>query len=289
MPNSFPSLNADNLEQVADFILSCSSVLPGGEAIQRRQTLHRLRLVQSWNIAPGDRVLEVGCGQGDTTAALAVAVGPAGRLHAVDCAPGSYGAPVTLGEATARLQASAVGGPIHFSLGTDLLDERQGFAADEFDHIVFSHCAWYFPSLEAWTRLLQRVRPWGRRLCVAEWDARATSPGQWAHALAAMIQAQQEALAPLGEANIRCLFTPGDLAAAAITAGWNVAREQQLDSRHLDDGSWEIELALGQDTDRATEAGSTCQQLLASQRELLRWQAETYGRESLDTYALSAI
>lgn len=36
---------------------------------------------------PGDRVIDVGCGTGSTTAALAVAVGPAGKVLGVDVSP----------------------------------------------------------------------------------------------------------------------------------------------------------------------------------------------------------
>jgi ubiquinone/menaquinone biosynthesis C-methylase UbiE len=45
---------------------------------------HRLAIVSFWAIAPGSRVLELGCGQGDTTIALA---------HAVDPGSPDYGTP----------------------------------------------------------------------------------------------------------------------------------------------------------------------------------------------------
>ena len=38
------------------------------------QLRHRMALVEFWATHPGDRVLEVGCGQGDTTVVLADAV-----------------------------------------------------------------------------------------------------------------------------------------------------------------------------------------------------------------------
>ncbi len=56
-----------------------------------------------WQIPAGARVLEIGCGQGDTTAVLADAVGSAGRVIAVDIADPSYGAPVTIGESARHL------------------------------------------------------------------------------------------------------------------------------------------------------------------------------------------
>ena len=41
---------------------------------------HRLQLVSFFGIIPGSRILELGCGQGDTTIALAHAVGPTGHI-----------------------------------------------------------------------------------------------------------------------------------------------------------------------------------------------------------------
>ncbi|MBB2480858.1 hypothetical protein H5P36_11700 [Bacillus sp. APMAM] len=46
------------------------------------------------------RILEIGCGQGDTTAALADAVGVNGNVVAMDVASPDCGAPLTLGQAT---------------------------------------------------------------------------------------------------------------------------------------------------------------------------------------------
>lgn len=65
---------------------------PSNFGIQHAQTLHRLALLQHWNIPVGSKVLELGCGQGDCTTALASAVGEQGRVVAVDPAPLDYGA-----------------------------------------------------------------------------------------------------------------------------------------------------------------------------------------------------
>jgi predicted methyltransferase len=61
-------------------------------SIQHSQTLHRLVLLQHWGIAPGSKVLELGCGQGDCTTVLASAVGEQGTVVAVDPAELDYGA-----------------------------------------------------------------------------------------------------------------------------------------------------------------------------------------------------
>lgn len=52
---------------------------------------HRLALVAFWGIAPGSRVLEIGCGQGDCTIVLADAVGDEGHVDAVDPGVPDYG------------------------------------------------------------------------------------------------------------------------------------------------------------------------------------------------------
>lgn len=55
------------------------------------QIEHRLQLVSFWDIKPGSRVLEVGCGQGDCTIVLADRVGETGHVDAVDPGAPDYG------------------------------------------------------------------------------------------------------------------------------------------------------------------------------------------------------
>jgi ubiquinone/menaquinone biosynthesis C-methylase UbiE len=55
------------------------------------QMEHRRALVSFWDIQPGSRVLEIGCGQGDTTIVLADAVGEYGHVDAVDPGALDYG------------------------------------------------------------------------------------------------------------------------------------------------------------------------------------------------------
>ena len=71
---------------------SITAIYPALTAAQRAavihpQILHRIELIKFWDIAKGENVLEIGCGQGDTTVCLAAAVGEEGKVTAVD--PGS--------------------------------------------------------------------------------------------------------------------------------------------------------------------------------------------------------
>lgn len=64
---------------------------PYFKVVPVNQTVHRVRLVQAWDILEGSCVLELGCGQGDCTAVLAAAVGESGHVTGVDPAPLDYG------------------------------------------------------------------------------------------------------------------------------------------------------------------------------------------------------
>ncbi|MEW8988050.1 MAG: methyltransferase domain-containing protein [Bacillus sp. (in: firmicutes)] len=96
-------------EHSLDFIVSSMATSTLYKEIQKIQTEHRLKLVEFWGIKEGERVLEIGCGQGDTTAVLAYMVGEKGQVHGVDLASPNYGAPITLGDSMKHLQKSQLG------------------------------------------------------------------------------------------------------------------------------------------------------------------------------------
>ena len=89
--------------------------------IQLVQTEFRQQVCDAWDLKKGSRVLEIGCGQGDMTAVLADRVGPDGHVTAVDLADPSYGAPLTLQQATDRLKQTVLGERINFRFQFDLL------------------------------------------------------------------------------------------------------------------------------------------------------------------------
>jgi SAM-dependent methyltransferase len=206
--------------------------------MQLVQTRFRAGLVEGWEIGPGDRVLEIGCGQGDMTAVLAAAVGEQGRVTGVDLADPSYGAPVTLAQSAEFLLATPLGARIDLRFGFDVLAGT--FADDSFDHVVLSQCAWYFASLEQLRATLARVRPWARRLCFAEWDLRPTSHGQLAHLLAVQIQGMIEASGERGDGNVRTPFSCERLLAVLADTGWRATGPKIYDTAGMHDATWEI-------------------------------------------------
>lgn len=221
-----------------DFVAAAMAAGVVDPGIQQVQTRFRAHLVEGWEIAPGDRVLEVGCGQGDMTAVLAAAVGETGHVTGVDLASSSYGAPVTLGESAAFLRDGPFGARVGFRFGFDVLAET--FPDDAFDHVVLSQCAWYFASLDQLRATLRRVRPWARRLCFAEWDLAPAAHGQLAHLLAVQIQAMVEATGERGDGNVRTPFSRATLLRILDAAGWHAADTTTVDTTGLHDANWEI-------------------------------------------------
>ncbi|MFG2974490.1 methyltransferase domain-containing protein [Streptomyces sp. NPDC048331] len=258
--------------------------------VQLSQTRHRAALVASWHIAPGSTVLEVGCGQGDMTAVLAEAVGPEGRVVAVDVAPPSYGAPVTIGESAARLAAGPLGPRIDFRFGTDVLDPSVDFPGSTFDHVVLAHCSWYFASLGQLRDTLARVRPWARRLWFTEWDLTPASDDQVAHLLAVLVQGQIEAAGSHGQGNVRTPFSREGLLRLLPETGWTADGSEPVDTQELQDGDWEIAACLdllGR-KERLAALPEPVRQLVLSQADVIRAIAKPRDNRALAAYSVTA-
>lgn len=210
------------------------------ETVQRVQTAHRMRIVEATPIKEGMRVLEIGCGQGDTTAVLAAKVGPTGFVKGIDIANGTYGAPITLAEATDHLLAGPLGQRMEFQLNTDLLD----LSEDElYDVAIFSHCSWYMNSVKTLETLLQKALKIAKQVIVVEWDIVDVVEQQRAHQQAAFIQAlyatQEET-----DANIHTLFTRSQVEQLLTKHGAQIESSTTVDATALQDGQWEIDYAL---------------------------------------------
>ncbi len=127
---------------------------------------HGERALAALSAQPGERILDVGCGCGDTALALARAVGAKGRVHGVDIS-----APML---ARARERAAAAG----FAHATFELADAQTHAlpASSFDALFSRFGVMFFEApAVAFANLARAIRP-GGRLVFACWQPIAANP-----------------------------------------------------------------------------------------------------------------
>lgn len=279
---------------VTGFITKCmaSAQISGGAAVQMIQIEHRIKLTRFWGIHEGAKVLEIGCGQGDTTAVLAYFAGSTGLVHGIDIGPPDYGAPITIGDSADYLMKSPLGHQIRMEFEVDILSADTDFPDAFFDFVVFSHCSWYLSSPEELVKLLRRVRAWGKQLCFAEWDTRVQRIEQYPHLLAVLIQAQYESFKNSSESNVRTLFTPSDIQRFVQQAGWTLVQEASISSPELQDGQWEVDKVLldaEEELQGLPHLPGKSLDLLRSQILMLKDSAAGRDIQSLPVYAFSAV
>ena len=209
------------------------------DTIQQTQLQHRFALVEAFKIGPGMRVLEIGCGQGDTTVILADAVGATGSVVAIDIASPEYGAPFTLGQAQQRILESPLGERISFYLETDFLEFEFDGA---FDAIVLSHCSWYFASAEQLSAYFKKMHASSKRICFAEWDLAFTDIAQRSHFCAVSILALHSQFVG-NDGNIQNIFGKTQITELAADAGFTLKSNLVVDASFLQDGAWEKDYA----------------------------------------------
>ncbi|MEI4769120.1 methyltransferase domain-containing protein [Psychrobacillus sp. FJAT-51614] len=276
--------------QIIEDILKCMPANEFDSTIQRIQTEHRLKLAQFWNIKSGSKVLEIGCGQGDTTSVIAYLVGDEGLVHAIDIASPHYGSPVTLGDSINFIMKSSIGNRIKVDFETDVLSNDVNFPEGYFDYIVFSHCSWYLKSPEELFNILKKIKKWGKTLCFAEWDTRIQKNEQLPHFLSVLIQAQYECFKESSLSNIRTLFTPKDMQDIAERAGWEVIGDAIIDSSQLQDGKWEMEFVLSdyKKEIQSVDLPAKLKSLIQSEVNLLEAVSNQDDVNSLFTYTFIA-
>ncbi len=259
--------------------------------IQTGQTEHRVKLAESWGIEAGSRILEIGCGQGDTTAVLAYFTGEKGHVHAIDIAGPDYGSPVTLGESRDYLLSSSLGEQMNIQFQIDVLADNATFPENHFDYIVFSHASWYLRSADQLAAILKKSRSWGKKLCFAEWDPAIMQVEQQSHLLAVLIQAQYEAFKESSEANIRSFFTADDIKDIAEKAGWSITKEESIYSPKLKDGEWEVDMALdfaAKEVELLQEMPAKLKRLIHSELSILQRNKELLPIRPLSSFAFTA-
>lgn len=258
-------------------IISCMK--RDDSTVQQFQTAHRMKLVEAFHIKEGSRVLEIGCGQGDTTAVLAAAVGEEGFVHGIDIAPQNYGAPITLGEAKDYLSKSKLGHRIQIDLNFDILTHS---IKTQYDVVVLSHCLWYFANTEQLLQVLKVARRVGKRICIAEWDLNVSHKGQLAHQYAVNIQGLYEVFHKT-DANIRTLFTLDDVNELLLQAGFKSNDHKIIFSKDLQDGRWEVNMA-----DEVELSGTPMEHYLKTQKYLMNEAKQKYGCQPLNSFVICA-
>ncbi|GIZ49073.1 hypothetical protein CKM354_001211300 [Cercospora kikuchii] len=264
--------------------LSTCTISGGTDAIQISQLVHRLNILAKWfdndlskakAALQGRCVLELGCGQGDMTVALAHLVQnqiddhnhesenhgnfttKAGKILALDPGDLDYGAPYTLRQAQEHISQSASGlgkcidwlqyDPIEY-LGILSNGKDENSKTEEFpDFIILAHSIFYLPNEEYFSRLFRALHNAASisqtrknrnppRLLLAEWGMRITSPTAEAHLLAVEIQKAR----PIEEGNVQCVIAPTRIVELAKEAGWTIEREAWIANPEVDDGKWEV-------------------------------------------------
>lgn len=241
-----------------------------GSRIAISQTHHRLNLLTAWfgnlenaqTTLNGKTILEIGCGQGDMTVALAWAVGPTGKVVAIDPAPLAYGSPETLREAQERIsRSSPLGGRVNWVQADPMEALGRDATLKGADYVVLAHSLLYMRSAEYVGGLFRALRPApsisttksasSPRLLIAEWGMRVSNESARAHLLAVQAQAAQ----PLESGNVQLYLEPEVTMEIAVNAGWKGEKEAWIESPDLDDGSWEVaaarSISLAEDTDEA--------------------------------------
>lgn len=111
------------------------------------QHQHRNEIINKFNIKKNTKVLEIGCGQVNSTYILASKVGENGLVVGIDTADENYGSPMTLGQSLELLLKSKLGKRINIKLNTNLLNditwnEFKKEYTEKFDYVVFMLSSW---------------------------------------------------------------------------------------------------------------------------------------------------
>lgn len=259
-------------------LLSYMKLSETNHNIQLKQTRHRMQLIEAFNINPGDKVLEVGSGQGDTTVVLADAVGETGFVEAVDIAKSDYGSPLTLKQATDYILKSKVGSRINFQFETNVVSDN---FTGEYDVAILSHSLFYFSSDEEILSLFTKLRKICTRICVADWDLDFTTPSQSTHAQAILLQVLFAKYNDTNH-NIQTLITKEIISNLLIQAGWTISDKMTVDAKDLDDSKWEVAVSKELDFTIYKPVFNAYKQMMLQSEKLI-------PMESLDSFVVTAL
>jgi cyclopropane fatty-acyl-phospholipid synthase-like methyltransferase len=247
------------------------------DSVQQIQLSHRFSLVEAFQIKEGMRILEIGCGQGDTTMALADAVGKTGHVTAIDIANGNYGAPFTLAQMHEKIKQSNLGNQITFHLETNY----ETFPTAQYDAIILSHSSWYFQDINVLKQYIKKMSHETSTILFAEWDLDFTQIEQRNHFIAVTMIALYSTFVK-NDGNIQHVIGASTLKQWVEEVGFKVDQTLSVDATYLQDGLWETyyakEIAKSFET-----APSTIQQYIANLLQSLNTEQNT---KSLNSFVL---
>jgi SAM-dependent methyltransferase len=181
---------------------------------------------------PGDRILDVGCGFGDSTRQLAEIVGPAGRALGVDVAPRFV--------ETARLEAASAGVS---NARFEVADVEVAAFSERFDYAFARFGTMFFANpVAAFKNVRRALEPGSRFVCVV-WRRKLDNP--WLNVAEEIVKPLVEAPEETDEA--RCGPGPFSQASADTLSGQLIsAGFTEITFRRSD-----LPIRIGRDLDEA--------------------------------------
>ncbi|KAL0465167.1 hypothetical protein QR685DRAFT_538769 [Neurospora intermedia] len=194
---AIPGIDSEEESKIATLITCFPHDQSLTSLVQAPRFRQRLSILSEWSIPPGSRVLDIGCGQGDSSLVLALELGPTCHITGIDTAPPDYGTPLNISESQEKILQSPLGDRLSFynqvDAATFFNSTSTTTTGDKtFDVATACHSLFYFPSSASVISLFQELAAAHiRKVYVAEYDSKQTSfpITQTPHILAAKAQA----------------------------------------------------------------------------------------------------
>ncbi|MES1201110.1 MAG: class I SAM-dependent methyltransferase [Pseudomonadota bacterium] len=184
--------------------------------------------------APGSSVLDIGCGFGDTTQAIARRVGPSGRAAGVDCAENFI--------ALAQTEAQAAGlGNAAFFVADVQTDDLRG----PYDHAFARFGTMFFNLPGAALRNIRRALKPGGDFCMVVWRKREDNP--WVHDAETVAREMVPVVAHDETDQVHCGPGPFSMAGADMVGDLLKA----AGFRRISFERFDVEIRIGADLDEA--------------------------------------